>query len=171
MYVIGKSKVSKPSHTCICHKIEGDRFYMEMLLQPHNHHHYYISMENSMYQKHQREKSMKFMGFDVKTFFLRAHIRVDIFAIEYLWYKYDNSLYFTSSELYLILMFIFFFSLLPFSIPFIIESMYIIYSNVFSHLLGMYEYDMWTRSFQEAKIVWIDDWIEIEIERYVHDVS
>lgn len=162
MYVIGKSKVSKPSHTCICHRIEGDRFYMEMLLQPHNHHHYYIAMENSMYQKHQREKSMKFMGFDVKTFFLRAHIRVDIFAIEYLWYKYDNSLYFTSSELYLILMFIFFFSLLP---------MYIIYSNVFSHLLGMYEYDMWTRSFQEAKIVWIDDWIEIEIERYVHDVS
>lgn len=84
MYVIGKSKVSKPSHTCICHRIEGDRFYMEMLLQPHNHHHYYIAMENSMYQKHQREKSMKFMGFDVKTFFLRAHIRVDIFAIEYL---------------------------------------------------------------------------------------
>lgn len=106
-----------------------------------------------------------------ENFFLRADIRVDIFAIEYLWYKYDNSLYFTSSELYLILMFIFFFSLLPFSIPFIIESMYIIYSNVFSHLLGMYEYDMWTRSFQEAKIVWIDDWIEIEIERYVHDVS
>lgn len=154
---VKSQKGKKPSHTCMCHRFVGDTFCTGNAFAT-------AQAQAIIIIIIKLRVAMKILGYSIKSMkFMWKYILYR--HVDTCWYIYDTNTI-IPSELCIWFTCLSFFPL-PFSIRLLsVVSVCIIYSNVFSHLLGMYGDDMW-KSFRKAKITWIDDWIEIAIERYV----